>query len=191
MLGASIVPLCRAGRLTWGIGDESFVKMLAVADLGDAFGGPFRSNVPVLLVSGTLDGRAGENDARRVGGQFERASYVTIDGASHDFWFLRPHISEITNARSPLQAMRGPVPPANVGIIVAAAGFVRPTTDEWVRQIETNCTGAHRNGPKQTQAAIEKPEQTRADRSERECQHRPLDHGIGVRIPASQPQSSR
>jgi pimeloyl-ACP methyl ester carboxylesterase len=86
--------------INWGIGDESFVTALAVEDLGDGFRAPFRSNVPVLLVSGTLDGRAGENDARRVGGQFEQANYVTIDGASHDFWFLRPppQVPEITDA---------------------------------------------------------------------------------------------
>jgi pimeloyl-ACP methyl ester carboxylesterase len=85
--------------INWGVGDEEFVKALGVTDLGDAFRAPFRSSVPVMLMSGTLDGRAGENDARRVGAQFERVSYVTIDGASHDFWFLRtaPHrVPEIT-----------------------------------------------------------------------------------------------
>jgi pimeloyl-ACP methyl ester carboxylesterase len=73
---------------------------LAVTDLGDTFRAPFRSNVPVLLISGTLDGRTGENDARRVGAQFERVSYVTLEGASHDFWFLRapPRVSEIADA---------------------------------------------------------------------------------------------
>ena len=75
--------------INWGIGDEAFVEALDVADLGEDFRAPFRSSVPVLLMSGTLDGRAVENDARRVGAQFDRASYVTIDGASHDFWFLR------------------------------------------------------------------------------------------------------
>jgi pimeloyl-ACP methyl ester carboxylesterase len=86
--------------INWGLGDEEFVKALAVTDLGEMFRAPFRSNVPVLLMSGTLDGRAGENDARGVGAQFERASYVTLDGASHDFWFLRapPQVSEITYA---------------------------------------------------------------------------------------------
>jgi pimeloyl-ACP methyl ester carboxylesterase len=86
--------------INWGIGDEGFVKALGVTDLGDEFRTPFRSNVPVLLMSGTLDGRAVENDAKRVGAQFERASYVTIDGASHDFWFLRPppRVPEITDA---------------------------------------------------------------------------------------------
>jgi hypothetical protein len=56
-----------------------------------------------------------------------------------------------------------------------------------VRQIETFCTGAHRYRPKRSEEVIEKPEQARADRSARECRHRSLDHGIGVRIPASQP----
>jgi hypothetical protein len=51
-------------------------------------------------MSGTLDGRAVENDAKRVGAQFERVTDVTIDGASHDFWFLRPPplVPEITDA---------------------------------------------------------------------------------------------
>jgi pimeloyl-ACP methyl ester carboxylesterase len=71
-----------------------------VADLGDAFRAPFRSSVPVLIVSGTLDGRTSANDAPRVGAQFGRISYVTIDGASHDFWFLRspPRVPEVTEA---------------------------------------------------------------------------------------------
>jgi pimeloyl-ACP methyl ester carboxylesterase len=76
--------------INWGIGDERFVSALGVADLGNDFRAPFRSNVPVLIMSGTLDGRATEEDAKRVGAQFATANYVTIRGASHDFWFLRP-----------------------------------------------------------------------------------------------------
>jgi pimeloyl-ACP methyl ester carboxylesterase len=55
--------------------------------------------VPVLLMSGTLDGRAGENDAKRAGAQFAQAIYITLDGASHDFWFLRspPRLAEVTD----------------------------------------------------------------------------------------------
>jgi pimeloyl-ACP methyl ester carboxylesterase len=86
--------------INWGIGDEAFVKALGVADLGDDFRAPFHSNVPVLIMSGTLDGRAVENDAKRAGSQFDQVSYVTIDGASHDFWFLRPppRVPEVTEA---------------------------------------------------------------------------------------------
>ena len=32
------------------------------------------SNVPILIVSGTLDGRTSDNDARRVGAQFGQVS---------------------------------------------------------------------------------------------------------------------
>jgi len=86
--------------INWGIGDEAFVKALGIADLGNDFRAPFRSSVPVLIVSGTLDGRAVENDAKRVGAQFDNVSYVTIEGASHDFWFLRPpaRVPEVTVA---------------------------------------------------------------------------------------------
>jgi pimeloyl-ACP methyl ester carboxylesterase len=86
--------------INWGIGDDAFVKALNVTDLGDDFRAPFRSAVPALIMSGTLDGRAVENDAKRVAAQFDRVSYVAIDGASHDFWFLRPppRVPEITDA---------------------------------------------------------------------------------------------
>ena len=98
---AAQAPTATLGNaINWGIGDEGFVKALGVADLGDEFRAPYRSNVKVLLMSGTLDGRAAENDARRAGAQFERPNFVTIDGASHDFWFLRPppRLTEITDA---------------------------------------------------------------------------------------------
>jgi pimeloyl-ACP methyl ester carboxylesterase len=86
--------------INWGIGDEAFVTALGIPDLGDDFRAPFRSSVPVLIMAGTLDGRSFDNDARRVGAQFDRVDYVTIDGASHDFWFLRPpaRVTEITAA---------------------------------------------------------------------------------------------
>lgn len=86
--------------INWGIGDEAFVKALGVKDLGDDFRAPFRSSVPVLIMLGTLDGRAFESDAKRAGAQFDQVSYITIDGASHDFWFLRPpaRIPEVTEA---------------------------------------------------------------------------------------------
>jgi len=95
--------------INWGIGDEAFAKTLNIADLGDDFRRPFRSNVPVLIMSGTLDGRAVENDAKRVGAQFDQVSYVTIEGASHDFWFLRPppRVPEVTEAFLRGEPVRG------------------------------------------------------------------------------------
>jgi pimeloyl-ACP methyl ester carboxylesterase len=76
--------------INWGFGDEEFVRVLGVSDLGDEFRAPFRSDVPVLFISGTLDGRTSEADARNAGAQFSRATYITLEGASHDFFFLRP-----------------------------------------------------------------------------------------------------
>lgn len=75
--------------INWGLGDPAFAEALGVDDLGPAFRGPFHSRVPVLFISASLDGRASESDARRAGQQFTRASYVTVDGASHDLLFLR------------------------------------------------------------------------------------------------------
>lgn len=75
--------------INWGIGDPAFVSALGVADLGPSFRARFRSSVPVLFISASLDGRASEADARNAGQQFPRASYVTVEGASHDFLFLR------------------------------------------------------------------------------------------------------
>ena len=76
--------------INWGIGDPDFVKALDVADLGPSFRAPFRSSVPVLFISGNLDGRSSEADARKIGRQFPRAAYLTVNGASHDLLFLTP-----------------------------------------------------------------------------------------------------
>ena len=73
--------------INWGIGDPGFVEALNVADLSPSFRAGFPSRVPVLFVSASLDGRSSEADAHRVGRQFSRANYVTIEGASHDLLF--------------------------------------------------------------------------------------------------------
>jgi hypothetical protein len=56
-----------------------------------------------------------------------------------------------------------------------------------VRHGETNCTGAQQSGRKQTEAASRKTTRNSEDRSRANPVNRSLDHGIGVRIPASQP----
>lgn len=76
--------------MNWGLGDDAFVRALGVPDLGEEFRALFESTVPVLLMSGSLDGRASETEARIVGQQFRQVAHVTIDGASHDFLFRRP-----------------------------------------------------------------------------------------------------
>jgi pimeloyl-ACP methyl ester carboxylesterase len=86
--------------INWGIGDAAFVDALDVPDLGPSFRSPFRSNVPVLFVSANLDGRSSESDARKVGRQFSRATYLTVNGASHDLIFrtLPPGVAEAMGA---------------------------------------------------------------------------------------------
>ncbi len=84
--------------INWGIGDSAFIKALGVPDLGEDFRRPFKSDVPVLLISATLDGRTSEADTREVGRQFRRASYITLDGASHDFWLASPRLLDLMQA---------------------------------------------------------------------------------------------
>jgi pimeloyl-ACP methyl ester carboxylesterase len=75
--------------INWGLGDPEFVEALGMADLGPSFRARFRSGVPVLFISASLDGRTSEAEARNAGRQFPRASYVTVEDASHDLLFLR------------------------------------------------------------------------------------------------------
>jgi pimeloyl-ACP methyl ester carboxylesterase len=81
--------------VNWLIGDPEFADALAVPDLGEDFRKPFRSDVPALLISGTLDGRTSESDARTVGQEFDRATHVILDGASHDLWTTSPRLLEL------------------------------------------------------------------------------------------------
>jgi pimeloyl-ACP methyl ester carboxylesterase len=100
-----------------GIGDPAFAAALGVADLGESFRAPFTSDVPVLIMSATLDGRTSEDDARAAGRQFANPVYVTLDGASHDFPFrqatavlIRPIIARFLDGK-PITTQRLQVPP--------------------------------------------------------------------------------
>ena len=73
---------------------------LGLVDLGDAFRGPLRSKVPVLFISGTLDGRTPQanTDALRPG--FSDSRMLLVQGASHDdeMWLGNPAIAESIRA---------------------------------------------------------------------------------------------
>jgi pimeloyl-ACP methyl ester carboxylesterase len=56
---------------------------LGIPDLGDDYRHAFRSNVPVLLISGTLDGRTAPRNAAGVARSFEHAQTLLIEGAGH------------------------------------------------------------------------------------------------------------
>ena len=56
---------------------------LGIADLGDDYRKALRSDVPILLISGTLDGRTPPRNAARVLEGLANAQHVVIDGAGH------------------------------------------------------------------------------------------------------------
>lgn len=55
-----------------------------MTDLGEGFRQPFISDVPVLLLSGNLDGRTSIADAQEVGKQFTHKTHIVFNNASHD-----------------------------------------------------------------------------------------------------------
>ncbi len=60
-----------------------------VPDLGDAFRAPLESDVPALLISGTLDGRTSPRQAAELASGMPNAVQLIIDGAGHgDALFL-------------------------------------------------------------------------------------------------------
>jgi hypothetical protein len=56
---------------------------LGIPDLGDDYRRALRSDVPVLIISGTLDGRTPPRNAARVLEGLPNAQHVVIDGAGH------------------------------------------------------------------------------------------------------------
>jgi pimeloyl-ACP methyl ester carboxylesterase len=71
-----------------------------VPDLGDAFRAPLRSDVPALLISGTLDGRTRPRQAEEFRRYLPNAQHLVIEGAGHsDPLFLSsPKILEAMKA---------------------------------------------------------------------------------------------
>ncbi|QQP98423.1 alpha/beta fold hydrolase [Lysobacter enzymogenes] len=69
---------------------------LGLVDLGDAFRAPLRSEVPVLFVSGSLDGRTPRANAQALLPGFSKGQELLVRGASHDneLWLGHPRIAE-------------------------------------------------------------------------------------------------
>jgi pimeloyl-ACP methyl ester carboxylesterase len=66
-------------------------------DLGQAFRAPVRSSVPVLFVSGTLDGRTPVSNADEIQAGFPNGMRFTIEGAAHgdDLFVSSPAIKNV------------------------------------------------------------------------------------------------
>lgn len=69
---------------------------LGLVDLGEAFRGPLHSDVPVLFVSGTLDGRTPQANAQALLPGFSKGQQLVVRGASHDneMWIGNPAIAD-------------------------------------------------------------------------------------------------
>lgn len=69
---------------------------LGMLDLGDAFRAPLRSDVPVLFISGTLDGRTPHANAQALLPGFSQGKELLVRGASHDneMWLGNPAIAD-------------------------------------------------------------------------------------------------
>lgn len=65
-----------------------FCDAVGVPDLGAAFRAPVRSEVPVLFLSGTLDGRTPAANAEEVLAGFPRGVHVVVENTGHDHELL-------------------------------------------------------------------------------------------------------
>jgi pimeloyl-ACP methyl ester carboxylesterase len=78
--------------LSSGLGEA-----LGNPDLGPAYRAPIRSEVPVLFISGTLDGRTPVSNAEEVRRGFPNSEHLIVEGASHgyDLFFFTPKVQEV------------------------------------------------------------------------------------------------
>jgi pimeloyl-ACP methyl ester carboxylesterase len=72
-------------------------EALGNPDLGPRFREPVRSKVPVLFISGTLDGRTPVANADEVRKGFPNSHHIIVEGASHgyDLFFFAPGMKEL------------------------------------------------------------------------------------------------
>ena len=73
---------------------------LGISDLGEEFRAPLKSEVPVLLISGTLDGRTPVRNGESAAVTLKNAQHLVLDGAGHsDPLFLSsPKILDVMKA---------------------------------------------------------------------------------------------
>ncbi|MCY1041954.1 alpha/beta fold hydrolase [Corallococcus sp. bb12-1] len=73
------------GAVNAGAPEAAWVA--GVEDLGEAFRAPVRARTPVLLISGTLDGRTPVDNAEALRSGLPRSVHLVLEGAGHDGLF--------------------------------------------------------------------------------------------------------
>lgn len=67
---------------------------VAGIELDDSFRAPFRTRIPALLISGSLDGRTPLAEQRVVGEQFADKRWLTVENAGHDVLETTPEVAK-------------------------------------------------------------------------------------------------
>ena len=63
-------------------------------DLGESFRAPFKSSVPTLFISGTLDGRTYPNEAATTAKDFANGARLIVENGGHNIYEADPRIGE-------------------------------------------------------------------------------------------------
>jgi hypothetical protein len=133
-----------------------------VDDLGDTFRSPVASPVPVLLISGTLDGRTPPANAEEVLPGLPNAVHLVIEGAGHgDLFQSSPAILES------IEAFVAGKPVPHSRITLPPVSFVEPRrlaslTDEQLARL----VGVYRIDEQQTRRVIRAGDQLYTIRGE-------------------------
>ncbi|MEE8117794.1 MAG: alpha/beta hydrolase [Gemmatimonadales bacterium] len=71
------------------------IGTMGLADLGDDFRAPVTTDVPILILTGTLDGRTYPEGAADVRNGFANATQVIVENGGHNVFMQSPEISDI------------------------------------------------------------------------------------------------
>jgi pimeloyl-ACP methyl ester carboxylesterase len=81
--------------INYPFNDDGFRNAWGADDLGESFRSPVVSSVPVLFLSGTLDGRTSVAGAREVKKGFRNSTHVILHGAAHDIYGETPALMDL------------------------------------------------------------------------------------------------
>jgi hypothetical protein len=135
--------------------DPDFQAVWAAPDLGPQFRAPIKSDVPVLFISGTLDGRTSLGDAEEVRRGFSHNAHIIVAGASHNPYalttglrdamlrFARGEAVRDMTLQAPAVELRGPDETLIVDDLRAAAKDGPDTAAQRLRAMAKPGSGRH------------------------------------------------